>query len=178
VSNSFPEFVPVSPYKVNSITDMNPVSLGEIRSFLEQDPPRIPIKQVTGFTQFNAQSAFVATQENTSSTVYGALTTPGPTLSNLAPGSYVLLYGATSSIVTGASGTGYCAPSVNGAPPASGSDCAIGVFGAGGTMTSSAMASAITLTSEGGNTVELQYKVAGIPTLSFSNRWLLALRYD
>jgi hypothetical protein len=177
VSNPFPEFVPVSPYKVNSITDMNPVSLGEIRSFLEQDPPRIPIKQVTGFTQFQATSAFVATQENTSSNVYGALATPGPTLSNLAPGSYVLLYGATSSLVTGVAGTAYCAPSVNGAGPAANSDCTIGVVSPSSPF-SSAMASAITLTGEGGNTVELQYKIASVTTLSFSNRWIMALRYD
>jgi hypothetical protein len=177
MSNPFPEFVPVSPYKLNSITEMNPVAMGEIRAFLEQDPPRIPIKQVTGFTQFAANSAFVATQENTSATSYGALATPGPTLSNLAPGSYVLLYGATSSLITGSGGTAYCAPSVNGGAPAANSDCTIGVFG-NQSANSSAMASAITLTGEGGNTVELMYKIANVTTLSFSNRWIMALRYD
>jgi len=174
--SSFPQFQPVSPYKVNAISELNPLVLGDIRSFLEQDPPRIPIKQITGWTQFQATSGFVAADEQTSSTTYGALTTAGPLLDKLAPGQYLLLYGATCRIISGTGGNANIGPSINGATPTGANTCWVGLFSTAADS-SSAMAATVTLSQDGGNTMELLYRVQALPTGSFRNRWLIALRY-
>jgi hypothetical protein len=180
MSSPFPEFVPVSPYKVNAIGEMNPVLLGEIRAFLEQDPPKIPIKQISGFTGWQVLSAYVSADEATSSSSYGALATPGPRLDNLAPGQYALVYGFLAHTNTSgtASQSGHMAPSVNGAAPAASSE-AIAFTAAliSGASATGVLGTSVTLTSDGGNTIEMLYLTADGGSVSFRNRWLLAFRF-
>jgi hypothetical protein len=176
VSSAFPEWSPQSPYKVNTIAELNPLVLGDIRAFLEQDPPRIPIKQITGWAQFQATTGFVAADESTSSTTYGALATAGPVIDKLAPGQYLLLFGGTCRIISGTGGNCNIGPSINGATPTGANTCWIGLFSTAADN-SSAMGITTNLGQEGGNTVELLYRVQALPTGSFRNRWLIAVRY-
>ena len=176
MSQAFPEWQPPSPYKVNSIAELNPLVLGDIRAFLEQDPPRIPIKQVTGFTGFTAYSAYVNTDESTTSTTYTALATVGPLLDKLPPGQYVLWYGCACR--TGTTSNSVMAPSINGATPANGTEAMVNTLAGGGTPAYPAvMGTPVTLTQDGGNTIEALYLTQGGGTTYFRNRWLIALRY-
>lgn len=55
----------------------------------------LPISQVLGFSQFTAQAATrIATNDSTSSVTYVGGGTPGPTLTGLSPGRYVVQFGA------------------------------------------------------------------------------------
>jgi hypothetical protein len=175
VSSSFPEFKPVSPYKVNTIGELNPLVLGDIRAFLEQDPPRIPIQQVSGFTGWQAYSAFVNAEATINSTTYQAL--GGPTLEKMPPGQYVLWYGVTVKMGSVANIGGNCAPSINGANPASGSECIFFVMSTTADSNSS-MSCTATLSQDGGNTIEILYLMnAPGENVKVRNRWLTALRY-
>ena len=177
MSSALPEWKPDTPYRINNIQELNPLVLGDIRAFLEQDPPRIPIKQITGFTGFTAYSAFVNADEGTSATTYGALATPGPLLDKLAPGQYLLSYGAIASAPATAGFTGIMAPTVNGGSPPAGSECVFYVAPAP-QVTNGSMSAVVTLDQDGGNRIECLYlSNAGGTTINFRNRWLTALRF-
>lgn len=134
----------------------------------------VSISQVTGFSQFNAESAEVATSETTASTTFTDLATAGPTLSGLSDGSYVVLLGCWASSNT-AGQAADMSVQVNSAA-VDGND-GVRTFGTTGPE---ALARAVvkTLSNDGDNTITAKYRASGGgATATFVNRWLVALRY-
>lgn len=130
----------------------------------------VPISQVQGFTQFTASYATVLTTEEVTSTTYTDPTTPGPTITGLADGQYLLIFGfqlGPASNLTSA----HMSPSVNGATP-SDDDSAQTRAVEGGT----ARAVVKTVEGTGSNTVKMQYRRVGGTDGDFERRWLVALR--
>jgi hypothetical protein len=143
---------------------------GWLPEWITQAGIDVPISQVIGFSQFQAQpAANVLTSETTASTSYTDLATVGPSLSELADGQYLLMYGCFSS--NSGSDLSVYAPSVNGAAAA---DADQGGQVATGSYTMRAVTK--DLTAGGNNSVVLKYKVGG-GTGTFINRWMLALKY-
>jgi hypothetical protein len=141
-----------------------------IRKWLN-DAPVFPISQVFGFTQFTANQASVSTSESTSSVTYTALTTPGPTLTLLPDGHYLVLVAA---FMTDSFGNGaYMSPKVN-SGVALDANAAITVSASG---TSLIGASTQTLSNGGSNTIASVYRAGVGSTGTFQNRSLIALRY-
>ena len=144
--------------------------LGQLRTWLEQNPPAIPVTQIIGFSQFSVQPATtISTNESTSSTSYGALTTPGPVLSGLPDGKYVFLFGANA--VMTAAGQGLMVLKINSVAPVD----ADSLQTQSTASTSLARAIVSTLSGGGNNTVTAQYRVSA-STCTFGSRWLIALR--
>lgn len=155
------------------LKDFSAEALGQLRTWLEQNPPAVPITSILGFSQFTANVATdVATQETTTSTTYTDLATVGPSLSNLPDGKYLLLYGCMAK--TDAAGNGvYMSVQVN-ATAASDSDVA---YSESGNFISVMRATAKTFSNGGNNSVTVKYKSTAAHTATFLNRWLIALRY-
>jgi hypothetical protein len=166
--------LPGQKYAVDSLRDISPRALGEIRSFLESSGFALPISQVIGFQQFTAQYATVSTSEAITSATYADIATAGPTITNLPAGSYVLLYGAYLEGQPSSNTVAYAAPSVNGSTP---SDSAAATQQALYQVSVSS-ASLATMTAQS-NTVKLQYRRAtsGPYDPSATYRWMIALRY-
>jgi len=157
---------------VNSIYDMSPSALGDLLAFIEQNPPKIPIDQVTGFTQITPYMASgVQLEEQSSSTVYTDLTTPGPSLSSLPDGTYMVLWGCTASS-SSVSARAKMGVSTNGA--------AVDDTIAPGVATPNAAGMSygvsLTLSAGGSNTITCKYRVTASATGTWGNRWLLAVR--
>lgn len=126
----------------------------------------IPVSQLTGFSQFTVNSATVVTLESTTSLTYTDLATPGPTLSGLAAGHYVILVGA---VARDAGGNGaFIAPST-------------GADAEGGETQSTGFSSIIGVSvhsfSSSSSSVSAKYRTNGGTSCSFLNRWILALKY-
>jgi hypothetical protein len=138
------------------------------------DAPVFPISQVFGFAQFTASPATdVLTQEATTSGTFGDLTTTGPTLTGLPDGKYVIRFGAAA--FTTVTGTGaLVGVSVNGGSITSGEYAEHGATSA----TSVVREVVKSLSNNGNNTLTLKYASGvGGTSVSFRNRWLVALRY-
>jgi len=148
--------------------------LGQFRTWLEQNPPAIPVSQIVGFSQFTAQANSVATRESTISTTYVNLTTAGPSLSGLPDGQYLFLFGCdafnsvagnqlTMSIKVNSTAAADSDATLADAPAATYKVCLM-------------RAVTKTLANGGNNTITCQYRVSS-GTGSFENRWLIALRF-
>lgn len=83
-------------------------------SYLEANPPQIPIGQVLGFAAFTASyGQQPLTSAITVANAWQSLSNTGPTISQLPKGKYVLLYGCNYDASGGSTGyMGYC---INGA---------------------------------------------------------------
>jgi hypothetical protein len=79
---------------VNSIFDFSNEALGELRLWLEQNPPATPVTSILGFSQFTAQTAVTAANQTRTSSTYADLATVGPAVTGLSPGNYLVLWGA------------------------------------------------------------------------------------
>lgn len=124
--------------------------------------PLIPFSQILGAKLNLARSAdAIATSEAVTGSVYVDAATPGPLLTNIANGKYIIFYGAH--VPNG----GKASPSINGSTPSD--DNAITSISTGG---AGARGKLVTLTSNNLNSVKLQYKAGG----NFRNRWLVAWR--
>lgn len=169
-----PDFTTLHPPgtapKITSIFDFSTEALGELKLWIEQAGLAITISQIVGFQQFAAQVATsILTSETTTSTSYTDLATPGPQLTTLPDGRYVLLFGAFAS--NSGTGVSVFSPTINNAAAVDADQG--GMSGTQGLY--STRATTATLAS-GTNTVKLQYKVNS-GTGTFLNRWLIALRY-
>src|SRR5207302_674676 len=81
--------------RITSIFDFSAEALGQLRLWLEQNPPAVPITSVLGFSRFTATSATTDGADTSASTTYGDLAGgSGPTLTGLPDGNYVVLFGA------------------------------------------------------------------------------------
>lgn len=145
-------------------------------SWLEVNPPTLPISQITGFSQFTVLSSEIDTSETTSSTGYTDLATVGPSLSGFPDGNYILMYGATMSNGDGINNL--VSPLINLTGPSDTDAASVqGVIGI--TVIASVGRLKVQQFTNGSlNSVTLQYRVDGATTGTFYNRWLVALKYS
>lgn len=166
--------VPGQQYKVNSILDLSPSALGELRAWLEGSGFQLPISQVVGFKQFTAQADVDNSEARRNTNTYGDPTTgnAGPELTGLPDGKYVLFYGALAWDFSGGGGTTYMAPKVN-STEATNADA---VSTTANTAGISVMRAVLKDLTGGSNTVTLRYNMS-TGTGRWDNRFLIALRY-
>lgn len=166
--------IPGQQYKVNSLLDLSPQALGELRSWMEGSGFQLPISQVVGFSQYQAQYTIVGTEQAITSATYADLTTAGPTISNLPAGKYLVLFGAALEGQPSTNTVAYMAPSFNGSTP-SDSD---GIRQQGQYAIPSSRAVIATLRNAA-NTVKCQYRrdTSGPYDPSAAYRWLVVLKY-
>lgn len=157
--------------KITSIFDFSAEALGELRLWLEQNPPAIGISNILGFSQFTAQPATtISVSESTTSATYTDLLTVGPALTGLPDGKYMLIFGGL--VTSSAAGSAWMAPQIN-ATAASDTN---GLSCGAGTTNSGAFACTVTL-SGGSNTITMKYRTDSGATGTYTRRWLIALRY-
>ena len=129
----------------------------------------LPIGQVQGFTQFVANAApTIVTLEGRANVAYGDLATVGPTLSNLAAGTYLVFFGCQ--MIPSGGETGIASVSLNAA--AASDDNGINVSG-GNISTSRAISVTFTTTA---NTLQMKYRTGGGANVDFAKRWMIALK--
>lgn len=142
-------------------------------SYIEANPPLLPISQITGFSQFIARNDTKGTtsSESTSSATYVDLATSGPSLTDLSDGIYLIIHGAR--ITAGPSGEqGYQSISVNGG--AASDDDSAENENSKAVSTSIAMLKTL---SSGQNTIACKYRSnTGGVSVTFRRRWLVALK--
>ena len=135
---------------------------------------QIPVSQLSGFTQYAAQFAVTAGTGTTASSTYGNLSDgAGPTISGLANGKYLLLYGASAKS-SDAAGEFVISPMLN-ATEASDNDLSVG-----GGLSESVLfgASLANLSSADNNSVTLRYRTgATASTATFRYRRVIAIKY-
>jgi hypothetical protein len=144
-----------------------------IVSYLEANPPQIPIAQVLGFSAFTANyGSQPLSSAITVANAWQSLSNTGPSLLNLPKGKYVLLYGCNYDATGGATGyMGYC---VNGASVPT-AYVAIAPVNVERFMLMKADVVDLPLDSVP-NTITFMYQASQVGP-SFSNRWALALKY-
>ncbi|HEX7071475.1 MAG TPA: hypothetical protein VF190_11745 [Rhodothermales bacterium] len=162
---------------VKNIFGVSADFLGELKTWLEQNPPAIPITSVLGFSQFVGNFGVVSTAQTTASTSYTNLSTVGPTISGLSDGKYLVLW-ASRMQATVSTGTAEMAISVNGAAAPGGTNA----LSAQATVSTSTVATPVmfdqvTLNAGGNNSITAKYKT-GAGTIQFSQRVMFALRYS
>jgi hypothetical protein len=172
----FPELkAPGQRPVVNSIFDFSDQALSGLRLYLEQNPPAIPITSILGFSGFTVKAAAVsASFTATLGTWEADGTHPGPTLSGLADGSYVLLWGAESNTsVAGAIAA--MSAKVN----STASDFGMSASTKAVDQITIMSATTATLSNAGSNTVTCEYwgSVASGATGTFGRRFLIAIKY-
>jgi hypothetical protein len=175
MSELFSQSIPGQRYAVNTLRDLSPQALGEIRAFLETSGFALPISQIVGFQQFTAKSDVDNGAATIASATYGDPATgdAGPSLSGLPDGSYVVLYGALAWDSSGGGGTTYMSLKVNGTE-ATDADAVSTTANANGI---SVMRTVVkTLSNAGDSTLTLRYKMS-VGTGRWDNRFLIALRY-
>jgi len=157
---------------VRGIFDFSAEALGELKTWLEQNPPAVTIQSIVGFTQFTAVVADTVTAgETTTSTSYTDLTTVGPKLTGLSDGQYLFIYG---SFVAANKTAGNTARMSIASELIAADDA---WAGQSSTQVGSSIVAfkAMTL-KNGSNTVTAKYRVNG-GTGTFNLRALFALRY-
>lgn len=161
------------PVVTSLLKDFSAEALGELRTWLEQNPPAVTIQSIVGFTQFVVRAApSIQTAEGTTSATYVDLATVGPTLTMLPDGQYLVLYGAYGSTSSAAQAV-WMSVQPN-STAASDNDAAAfnttsGVPGARGFLA--------TLRNAGNNTLTAKYRADGAATGSFGRRWMIAFKY-
>jgi hypothetical protein len=143
-------------------------------SWIEANPPVLPIGQIFGFAAFVATPAVVATgsAETTTSAFPVNLATTGPQLLDLPDGKYIVRFGAK--LHTSVAGTNaVMGVSINGAA-ATGTDVAVN----GNVNDVSAVYEFITSLTAGSNTLLTKYGTdGGAATVTYNNRFLIAEKY-
>jgi hypothetical protein len=168
------------PVITSLMKDFTAEALEQLRFWLEQNPPAVPIQQVLGFSQFLAQRVFVSAFETTTSTSFTNLTTAGPSITGLSDGKYLIITSALINVgPTGADAVAFMAPSANGAA----ADETQGALMENSTTSGHPRATLfgatlMTLNAGGNNTVTAKYKTSLASTYGgFQYRSLIALKY-
>lgn len=142
-------------------------------SYLEANPPVLPISQVHGFSSFTANYAQVSNKQNMPSNgSFVDLATVGPQITELPKGKYVLLFGAAYDASGGA--TGNMSYSINGAAADYNDGALIEPVNV---ERFNLMRATIEDLTEDSNTVCAKYYSTQSPGPAFYLRWLLALKY-
>lgn len=163
-----------TPVVTSILKDFSAEALGELRTWLEQNPPAITIQSIVGFTGFTGRSADLSTTETTTSTTYTNLATVGPQLSGLPDGSYLVWFGAKMAIGTDLE-QGRMSIALNGV--------ALGDTHCVATQSSKlgSLSHAVgvnTGAAGGNNTLTAKYKSSNAAvTATFENRFLIALKF-
>jgi hypothetical protein len=160
--------------KITSIiTDFTPEALEQLRFWLEQNPPAVPIASVLGYSQIVPQRATVPTTESTTSLSFTDLATIGPALTGVPAGLYLIMVSGWLSVSASATATAQMVPAINGT--ALGPDAAALFTGATGRATVVGMTvQRLTLDN---NTIGSKYRIdeSGASGL-FAYRNLVAIR--
>ena len=158
---------------VKNIFGVSADFLGELKTWLEQNPPTIPISQIVGFEQFTAKGDQITTEESTASNTFTDLTTVGPSLTGLADGSYIVLFGASLQAVGG--NIFQMGISINSDAVDGNHICETATT----TNLSLAHGQLLTLSGGGNNSIVAKYRMnTGASAGHARYRWLIALRYS
>jgi len=143
-----------------------------ITSWVEANPPLIPISQITGFSQFLGNYDVTVASVNTASVTFVELT-GGPDADDLADGVYVIMFGAQARTDTSGK-TARMGVSVNGGAVDTDKEAASAVVV---NEHSIMMALTATLDNGGANTLTVKYASSdAAATAFFRGRWFLALK--
>ena len=157
---------------IDNIFGVSAEFLGELKTWLEQNPPAIPVTQIVGFSQFTIQSATsVNTSETTTSGTYTDLATVGPQLTGIPDGTYVFFFGCTLE-TSSTTFSAYCGLELNSSSPTS----ELQIISNSAVFVPGVRVSVGSLSNGGNNTVTAKYRTDGGATGTFSNRYLHALR--
>ncbi len=139
--------------------------------YLALNQPPLSIDQIFGFSQFTAKSDFVVTNQNTTSATYTDLATVGPSITGVADGQYLLLFGAQM-LTSDAASNARMAVSVNAATPVNDDSCSVQA-----TVSTMAFRGVLkSLDTGGNNTLTAKYlSENGVATATFLRRQLFAL---
>jgi hypothetical protein len=163
------------PIITDLMRDVSPNVLEQLRFWLEMNPPAIPITQFPGFTQFQSQYAYLfPAVQSTTSSAFVDLATPGPSLSGLPTGQYVISHGCASYInVVGGGREARQGLSINGSTPIDNDTC----IQEGNNFASLAITVQKTL-ANASNTITCKYASQDNVTQAFfARRWLMALKF-
>jgi hypothetical protein len=159
---------------LDNIYQVSPLFLGDLGEYFTQNPFPIPISQVDGYTAQTPYSApSIATEETTSSAVFVDLNTPGPLLTGLPDGLYMLNWGATAKISTVLTRARMCI-SVNGGVP----DVSMQAYTQSTNSSGISFQTSLRIQGQtGGNSIKCQYSIGVAPaTATFGGRFLTAIR--
>lgn len=147
-----------------------------LADYVATQVPKLPISQVFGYQLQRVRTAVVDTQQTTTSTSYTDLATTGPTLSQLANGFYLLVFGGDCSNASSA-GDGYMAPSINGVAAADADGVLFsGTFNDSTAINSNLRVLLVQLDTPGGNNeIVMKYRVTS-GTGYFNMRFLHAIK--
>lgn len=140
--------------------------------FIAVNGSLIPASQIHGWSQFNAIQSQVLASESTSSATYTNLSTTGPSITGLADGTYLLLFGAQYDSPAG--NAGYMSPSINGATPDD-NDAAVEDPRSANRF-NIARAVVKTISNNNNNSITMKYKVPAAGSNSWAYRWLVVFR--
>lgn len=143
-----------------------------LTSYLELNPPLLPISQIAGFSGFTAQSARVSAGESTTSGTYAAIT--GPDITGLPAGQYLVLFGASNVRSSVAGGIQYMGVRVNSTDPTD-AEAAYAEASVGGSGSSGISAAIVKTLTTKNNSLSCRYRVSA-GTGSYANRFIIALR--
>jgi hypothetical protein len=164
---------------VRNIFDFSTEALGELRTWLEQNPPAVTISSIIGFDQFTANVATdVGTNETTTSSTYVDLATVGPSLSGIPDGKYLVMFGFTGKWTVAQTGQ-VMSVAMNGAAASDADACFVTPTTTGGAGTEASTMRVVAKTlSSGSNSIVSKYRATQAGnTANFEFRWLVALRY-
>lgn len=143
-------------------------------NYLEINPPLLPFSQIIGYNLNNAQYSYVDISTTTTSTGFGDGSSAGPTITGLADGKYLVVFG-TSAKASVSSHTVRMKVYANGS--------ALGTADGAGTALTEFMSISQAvigdLSNGGDNTLAGKFAVdVGGETGTFHSRWIAALRYS
>lgn len=152
-----------------------PDLMSYILDYIQTSRLIIPIGQVFGFSGFTFQAApTILTNEATSLTAYGDLTTAGPLLTGIPDGSYAIFFGAQLTPTT----PSQAVMSLGVTNIAAASDDDSVVVSAGSISSTRLVVKTLTGNAAGvGNQLRAQYRSTGGESCSFSRRWLVAVKF-
>lgn len=149
-----------------------------LTSWMEANPPVIPLGQVFGASTLQPNYASIGTEAHTATSSYGDPTVSGgagPTLSNLSPGQYLVHFGASTAGTFASGVVGFMGLSINGSTPA---DDASSIEAQQTGNLSASRVLNVTL-SNSTNTIKCVYRTSdGSDRAVWRYRWILALRYS
>jgi hypothetical protein len=159
---------------INSISDISPMALGQMKLYFEQAGFAVPVSQIVGYSQNQAQFASVIAEAHRNVAGYGDPNVSGgsgPTISNLPKGKYVLFFGGSGTGTLASNVVAYMALEVNGT--VIDEPCE-----AQGTAHYSTARVVLSTMTTDANTVKAVYKTNdGTDRGDFRNRWIVAQRY-
>lgn len=91
--NSKPPNSDQTPIVTSILRDFSAEALGELRTWLEQNPPAVTIQSIVGFSQFTAQTSVGTNAFSGTLLASGSTSGAGPTIDALPAGKYLLLAG-------------------------------------------------------------------------------------